>query len=100
VSAHVAEVAVNIEVVAFGAGDEAEHRSGGFTAGLAAGEKPILTANGEAAKTSFAGGVVDRQPALIKVTLRRIGLIQHRGDRLARAALGPHLRLLRFRPVE
>ena len=36
----VGEVAVDVQVVALSTGDEAEYRSGGFSAGLAAGKNP------------------------------------------------------------
>ena len=95
---HVAKIGEGVDVVAFGASDQAEEDRGGAAAGVASGEKPVMTANRDRANVTFTGAVVDRQHAVLDVAIQRGPVRQRVVDRFPNRAFWQRFMLLVFEP--
>ena len=61
VGQYAGQVALGVEVVAFGAGDQGIQRGGGGAGLVVAGEEPVFAVDGDALQGPFGGVVVDVQ---------------------------------------
>ena len=89
----VSEVGEGIEVVAFGAGDEAEVDGGGVSAPVGAEEEPVFASECDGADCLFGGVVVDGEVAVGRVSVERVPVAERVVGGLADGAFGQHVAL-------